>query len=76
MPVYRSVFNLVWYGLQPLALGMRDVRGPRRPKMASFSGINIEGLPGVQPERLGPYCTTLNPGYDLSFAAIRDLAAC
>ena len=24
----------------------------------------VDGKPGVQPERLGPYCTTLNPGYD------------
>lgn len=23
-----------------------------------------EGVPGVQPERVGPYCTTFNPGYD------------
>jgi beta-galactosidase len=38
----------------------------------------------VQPERLGPYCTTLNPGYDPSlplyvtwplFDAIRDASA-
>ncbi|WP_431210376.1 glycoside hydrolase family 2 protein [Puia sp. P3] len=26
--VYRSVFNLVWYGLQPLALGMNDTTKP------------------------------------------------
>jgi arabinoxylan arabinofuranohydrolase len=24
----------------------------------------VEGVPGVQPERIGPYSTTLNPGYD------------
>ncbi len=44
----------------------------------------VEDTPGVQPERLGPYCTTLNPGYDPSlplykpwplFEAIKDAQA-
>ena len=26
----------------------------------------VEGKPGVQPERIGPYSTTVNPGYDPS----------
>ena len=30
-----------------------------------------EGQPGVQPERMGPYCTTLNPGYDPSLPLYR-----
>lgn len=81
---YRSVFNLVWYGLQPLALGLRDVRRPPAAEDGVFFRDHIEGLPGVQPERLGPYCTTLNPGYDLSLPlyetwplaeAIRDAAS-
>lgn len=61
---YRSVFNLVWYGLKPLELGLDDTS---RPPMLS-DGVRfpkfVEGRPGMQPERLGPYCTTLNPGYD------------
>ena len=28
-----------------------------------FFGPYKEGKPGIQPERLGPYTTTLNPGY-------------
>jgi hypothetical protein len=45
-----------------------------------FNGYR-EGVPGMQPERLGPYITTLNPGYDPAlplyrpwpmFEAIRD----
>lgn len=81
---YRSVFNLVWYGLKPLELGMRDTTRP--PGLSD--GITFpefkEGQPGVQPERLGPYCTTLNPGYDPNlplyspwplFDAIRDAQA-
>jgi beta-galactosidase len=79
--VYRSVFNLVWYGLQPLALGMKDTTRPPSPEDGIFFTSFAEGQPGVQPERLGPYCTTLNPGYDPSlplyrtwplFGAIRD----
>ena len=61
---YRSVFNLVWYGLRPLPLGMPDtVRPPKLTDGIFFSAFE-EGRPGVQPERLGPYSTTLNPGYD------------
>jgi beta-galactosidase len=63
---YRSVFNLVWYGLQPLALGLKDTtKAPTLDDGVLFSQY-VEGKPGVQPERLGPYCTTLNPGYDSS----------
>ena len=62
--VYRSVFNLVWYGLQPLALGMKDTTKPPSSDDGIFFPAFKEGQPGVQPERLGPYCTTLNPGYD------------
>lgn len=61
---YRSVFNLVWYGLKPLELGMRDTtRPPTLTDGITFPAF-VEGKPGVQPERLGPYSTTLNPGYD------------
>jgi hypothetical protein len=61
---YRSVFNLVWYGLRPLPLGMPDTsRSPELTDGVFFPAFE-EGKPGVQPERLGPYSTTLNPGYD------------
>jgi beta-galactosidase len=64
--VYQSVFNLVWYGLKPLALGMKDTTRPPALTDGIFFTQFKEGQPGVQPERLGPYCTTLNPGYDPS----------
>lgn len=82
--IYQSVFNLVWYGLQPLPLGLKDTTKPPTPDDGVFFTHFKEGEPGVQPERLGPYCTTLNPGYDHSlplyktwplFTAIRDAAA-
>jgi hypothetical protein len=63
---YRSVFNLVWYGLQPLPLGLADTTKPPSLDDGIFFPPLVEGKPGVQPERLGPYCTTLNPGYDPS----------
>ena len=52
---YSTVFNMAWYGLKPLALGDGDgiVFGPYK-----------EGEFGIQPERLGAFCTTFNPGYD------------
>ena len=61
---YSSVFNLVWYGLKPLALGLKDTSRPSELTDGIFFGEYKEGVPGYQPERIGPYATTLNPGYD------------
>jgi Glycosyl hydrolases family 2, sugar binding domain/Glycosyl hydrolases family 2/Glycosyl hydrolases family 2, TIM barrel domain len=81
---YRSVFNLVWYGLRPLPLGLKDTSKAPTPTDGIFFSKHIEGKPGVQPQRLGPYCSTLNPGYDSAlplyqpwplFDAIRDASA-
>jgi len=81
---YRSVFNMVWYALQPLPLGMTDTSRPPALSDGVFFPPYREGQPGVQPERLGPYSTTLNPGYDPKlplykpwpmFDAIRDANA-
>ncbi|HEX3801026.1 MAG TPA: glycoside hydrolase family 2 TIM barrel-domain containing protein [Verrucomicrobiae bacterium] len=78
---YQSVFNIVWYSIQPLPLGKSVVTRPIQMDEGIFFGDYKEGMPGVQPERLGPYCSTLNPGYDSSlplyrpwpmFEAIRD----
>ncbi|MCE5314212.1 MAG: sugar-binding domain-containing protein [Armatimonadota bacterium] len=61
---YCSIFNLAWYGLQPLAIGQNDTS--RAPEITDgiFFDKYVDGKPGMQPERLGPYTTTLNPGYD------------
>ncbi len=61
---YQSIFNLIWYGLKPLPLGLKDVSCPPEQTDGIFFSTYKEGIPGVQPERLGPYCSTLNPGYD------------
>ena len=82
---YVSVFNLAWYGLKPLELGLADVtRAPTLEDGVFFTRPFREGAPGMQPERLGPYSTTFNPGYDPDlplydpwpmFEAIRDANA-
>ena len=71
---YLSVFNLAWYALKPMPLGhTQQENAPTVENGIYFSGYQ-EGKPGVQPERLGPYCTTFNPGYDPEPAALRTLA--
>ena len=44
------VFNLIWYGLQPL---------PFREQLVSYPDYT---LPGIKPERITPYLRTLNAG--------------
>ena len=62
---YVSVFNLAWYGLRPLPLGKKDLTTlPSLETDGIFFLDYKEGVPGIQPERMGPYCSTFNPGYD------------
>jgi beta-galactosidase len=61
---YASVFNIAWYGLKPLEFGLRDVTRAPVPTDGVFFPEHREGVPGMQPERLGPYTSTINPGYD------------
>lgn len=63
---YTSVFNIVWYGLKPLEFGLRDTTRAPKPEDGIFFPNYQEGIPGVQPERIGPYSSTLNSGYDPS----------
>ena len=61
---YSTVFNMAWYGLKPLPLGKKDItKAPTLDDGIYFDNY-VEGVPGVQPERVGPYSTTFNPGYD------------
>jgi beta-galactosidase len=69
---YSSVFNLVWYGIKPLPLGLKDTTRAPLSSDGIFFGAYKEGVPGYQPERLGPYTTTLNPGYDPSLPAYSE----
>ena len=68
---YQSVFNLVWYSVQPLPLGKTDLTQAATLDEGIFFGKYRESAPGMQPERLGPYVSTLNPGYDSSLPLYR-----
>jgi len=61
---YASVFNIAWYGLRPLEFGLRDITRAPLPDDGVFFTPFREGVPGMQPERLGPYTSTINPGFD------------
>lgn len=61
---YAAVFNVVWYALKPLPLGLADTSKVPTPEDGIFFAEFKENTPGMQPERLGPYTTTLNPMYD------------
>lgn len=64
---YVSVFNMAWYGLKPLPLGKKDLTTkPSLTEDGIYFSDYKEGIPGVQPERIGSYCSTFNPGYDPS----------
>lgn len=49
------VFNLMWYGLEPMAYTARNL--PERE----------EGQPGIWPQRVTPYLRPINAGMDPSF---------
>ncbi|MDR1556593.1 MAG: glycoside hydrolase family 2 [Tannerellaceae bacterium] len=61
---YSSIFNIIWYALKPLAFGLSELTRPPHLTDGVFFPAYNEGVPGVQPERLGPYTSTINPGYD------------
>jgi len=64
---YSSVFNMAWYALKPLPIGKKDLKkAPSLTEDGVFFPGYIEGKPGIQPERIGPYSSTFNPGYDPS----------
>lgn len=60
-----NAWNLAWHAQKPLPLGLTD---PAKRRVGLADGIAfppyVEGRPGIQPERLPPWCLTLNPGYD------------
>ncbi|KAA6350139.1 Beta-galactosidase [termite gut metagenome] len=61
---YVSVFNIAWYALKPLPFGKKDITTTPSLNDGIFFNDYVEGVPGIQPERMGPYCSTFNPGYD------------
>lgn len=69
---YSTVFNMVWYALKPLPLGKRNIGTAPTLEDGIFFTDYKEGVPGIQPERVGPYCTTFNPGYDPSLPLFEE----
>jgi len=60
-----AIYDITWYGLKPLPFGQADTSRPFTEKDGVFfTAPYREGVPGVQPERLGPYSSVLNPGFD------------
>lgn len=69
---YSTIFNMVWYALKPLPLGKRNIGTTPTLEDGIFFTDYQEGIPGIQPERVGPYCTTFNPGYDPSLPLFEE----
>jgi beta-galactosidase len=62
---YCSVWNLGYYGVEVLPTGMSDLsKAPTKKDGVFLTAEYTEGKPGVQPERIPPYSTQYNPGYD------------
>ncbi len=71
---YFSPSEVVWFGLEHLNLGFSDFsRLPTEADGVFFSLPYQEGKPGMQPERLPPYVTTLNPGWDPALPLYKPL---
>jgi beta-galactosidase len=71
---FFSASEMVWFGLEQLPFGYRaDDRLPDRTDGVFFPNY-VENVPGVQIERLPPYVTTLNPGFDPSLPPFKPMA--
>lgn len=68
-----SLAELVWFGLRSVPFGYRDSsRFPTREDGVFFAPFR-EGVPGMQPERLPPFVSTLNPGFDPAYPLYEPL---
>ena len=71
---YFSASETVWFGLEHLNLGYDDfTRLPGDGDGVHLARPFAEGRPGMQPERIPPYVTTLNPGWDPRLPLYRPL---
>jgi len=63
-----NAWNLVWHGIKPIPMGLTD---QTKKQLELTDGVFFrdfqEGKPGIQPERIAPYSTTVNPGYDPAY---------
>lgn len=71
---FFSASETVWFGLEHLPFGYRDfTRLPDADDGVVFTAPFREGKPGWQVERIPPYVTTLNPGWDPALPLYRPL---
>jgi hypothetical protein len=71
---YCSVWNVGFYGVEVLPLGKSDLSTPPAPGEGIFLTAEYQdGKPGMQPERIPPYATQYNPGYDPHFPLYKPL---
>ena len=68
-----STSETAWFGLEHLPLGFTPATRPPSKEDGVFFGPYVENRPGVQIERLPPYVTTFNPGFDPSLPLYRPL---
>ena len=68
-----AVSELVWFGLEFLPLGLDDPSRDPLPTDGVWFGPFIEGKPGMQPERIGPWSSPLNPGFDKDLPMYKPL---
>ena len=72
---YFSASETVWFGLEHLPFGYSDfTRLPTREDGVFFEWDSPEGKFGMQIERLPPYVSSLNPGWDQSLPLYKPLA--
>lgn len=71
---YFSASETAWFGLEHLGYGYRDRhRLPTERDGIFFTRPFEEGRPGIQLERLPPFVSTLNPGWDPALPLYRPL---
>ncbi len=72
--VFCSVWNVGYYGVEELPLGMVDTSKPPTKNDGVFLTMPYtEGKPGIQLERIPPYATQYNPGYDPRYPLFKPL---
>ncbi len=71
---FYSPAETAWFGIEHLPFGYSDfTRLPNATDGVWFKPFE-ENKPGVQIERLPPYVTTLNPGWDAALPLYKPLA--
>lgn len=68
-----AVSELMWFGLEFLPIGLDDPSRDPLPTDGIWFGPFVEGKPGMQPERIGPWSSSLNPGFDKNLPLYKPL---